>query len=537
MPNAAPNPKVKKQANLMDVFMPTTKLYQHLDGVVEPVHKLLVFLLHSRIATGLLISAAALAVTGCPGRSEPAHPLVMPVRGTPPPRLSPVTEVEVDDAEDGRLVGTGAPDLLGAVETYRAGNHQAALARFFEVMRDPLRPSMPKHLAELYAAKSLLGLELPHTAWMILDGIAHASHHMMRIRALPWLGLLASHIDTDAVLESLATYDPADRKKLTRQKPPLMQRLAYLFGRHAFLQGEERASALLGEVGEDSADYPKALFMLGVTRLKAKEPDAALEMFDAVLASLIRPGLEEPERIRAMTSMARARVLYEQGDESPDKLVEALEIYKRAQAFDDVRGDARVETVWTLLRLERLDEAHAELAAAKPELSTRHAEVDGLEVMVQLQRCELDEAATLLAAAKERHRSIQARIDELLKEGVADRVGEAVLFGARGRKPKTPDQEVIAIAARRTRLARMLRRFTAIREEQKKANALPLDFKQSAAGKKVSELVDAAIARTETAVAEHLAAELKELAEITAGHLAEYEKMEKELAARRSSGC
>lgn len=455
-----------------------------------------------------------------------------------PARLTPAATIEVDDSEDARLVGTGAPELLGAVEAYRAKHSQAALSRFFEVLRDPLRPPLPKQLAEIYAAKTLLDLELPHASWMLLDGIATQKHHALRLNALPWLGMLASEIDTDAVLESMQSYEPSERDALTQQKKPLLERLAYLFGRRAFLAGDgDGAATLLEQVSSDAVDYPKALFMLGVLDVRAKRTDAALETFDAVTQALVRPGLDEPERIRGMATMARARVLYQLGEETPNKLDEALAIYRQAKDLEDVGEDARVEEVWTLFKLGRLDEASKALEAAKPMLTTRHAESDELEVMLHLERCSLADAETALKRARERHEEILAQIDEVLKGEVATHVPLAIALGARGRQPRTPLERVIAVAAGRTRLARILRRFAAIREEAKRADALPLDFRESAAGKKVRSLVDAAIARTQAQVGEHLTAELGELKEITSGYLKGMGKLEGELERRKKEGC
>lgn len=462
----------------------------------------------------------------------------MPARGGAPARLTPVAEIEVDDSEDARLVGTGAPELLGAVETYRAGHAQAALSRFFEVMRDPLRSPLPKQLAEIYAAKTLLNLELPHASWMLLDGIATQKYHALRLNALPWLGMLASEIDTDAVLESMQSYEASDRAKLTHQKKPLLERLAYLFGRRAFLSGDgDGAASMLGEVSSEGVDYPKALFMIGVLDVRAKRPDAALETFDAVTQSLIRPGLDEPERIRGMVTMARARVLYQLGEEQPAKLQEALSIYQQAKSLEDVGEDARVEGVWTLLKLGRADEALKELESAKPTLTTRHAETDELEVMLHLERCALGDAENALNEARARQQEILAQIDEALKGDVTTHVPLAIALGVRGRKPSTPLDRVVAIAVSRTRLARILRRFAAIRDEAKRANALPLDFRESAAGKKVRSLVDAAIARTQAQVGEHLAVELSELKEITSGYLKSMDKLEGEIERLKKAGC
>ncbi len=461
----------------------------------------------------------------------------MPAPSKKPPRLTPLESIEVDDSEDARMVGSAAPELLGAVEAYRAGNHQAALARFFEVTRDSLRSAVPKQLAQLYAAKALIGLELPHASWMLLDAIARDPHHALRLRALPWLGLLASHIDTDAVLESLVAYKPSERAALTRQKTALRERLAYLFGRKAFLNGDGSAAALLEEVGPNAPDYAKALFMLGVVHVRAKRPEAALQTFDGVMKALARPGVEEPDRLRAIATMARARVLFEQGQEQPAKLQQALDLYATARRFKSVGPDAQVEMAWAWLHLERADKALEVLNAARPLLRSRHAEVDGLEVMVHLKRCALDEAERTLQAARTRHAKIQAQIEVMLAGDVASAVPTTVALSAGRRDARTLTEQILTTAAQRTRLARILRRFAAIRQEQKRANELPLDFKQSAAGRQVTQLVSDAFDRTDKAVAEHLVAELTELGEITAGYLKSYDKLATELTALRQSGC
>jgi hypothetical protein len=203
----------------------------------------------------------------------------------------------------------------------------------------------------------------------------------------------------------------------------------------------------------------------------------------------------------------------------------------------DVGPDARVETVWTLLRLGRLDEGLAELEAARPTGHARHAEIDVLEVMLLLERCDLPAAQAALEAASARHDGVLRDIDALLAGDLAARVPDAVAMGIKGREPKTKADEAVAIAARRSRLGRMLRRFAAIRDEQRRANALPLDFRESAAGKMVKQLVDAAVSRTEKAVGEHLRLELEELREVTGHQLGELEKLRAALDERKKSGC
>ncbi len=483
------------------------------------------------------LAVVLLAAAGACTEPKTANPLVMPAREAAPSQLAPVAKVEVDDSEDARLVGQGAPELLGAVEAYRAGHAQAALARFFEVMRDPLRPSTPKHLAEIYAAKALLELELPHASWMLFDRIAKRSHPL-RLNALPWLGLLAGRIDTDAVLESLVHYTPSERDALTTQSKPLLERLAYLFGRQAFLKGDDAgAGALLGEVTAASSDYPRALFMLGVIDVRAKRADAALDTFDAVTGAVARAGIEEPERIRAMATMAQARVMYELAADDPNKLELALSAYRKARGLEDVAEDAKVESLWVLLKLGRVDEALTELSAIRPTLTARHAEVDQLEVLLHVEKCALDPAETLLSAATVRHKDVAARIAKVLAADGDAGVDRAVALGIGGAKPASPDDEVVVIATRRARLARILRRFGAIREEVQRAAALPLDFRESLAGKQVQALVDAAVLRTRQEVGTHLSAELAELEEITATHLASFDKLEAEIALRRKEGC
>ena len=477
-------------------------------------------------------------VVACNGsQNHGKHPLVMPKRGAPPAKFRPVAEIAVNDSEDERLVAGGAPELLGAVETYRAGNHQAALARFFEVMRDPLRPALPKNLATLYAAKTLIALGLPHTGWMLLDKIATTPHHPLRVRALPWLGLIASDVDTDAVLESLEGYQLAEREQLTKQKEPLRHRLAYLFGRRAFLKGDAQTVTLLEEVGSDAVDYPKAQFMLGVVKLREQATKDAVATFQRVEEHAARPGVDDGARIRAMAMMARARVLYELGGEDPPKLDEALAVYRTAQSLEAVSGEAHLEAAWALVRLERAEEAKVALTAARSKLRTRHAETDALGVMIQLKMCALDAGQKSLDDAKARHKEILAEIDRIAKTDLSAQIEPALRFGIGNAQPANASQQAIAIAARRTRLNRILRRFKAIRDEKKKADALPLDFKESLAGRMVRDLVEAAVSRTEKAVALHLAAELAELKDITVTHLVDFDKMNVDLATLRASGC
>ncbi len=474
------------------------------------------------------------ACTEPPARG-PAQ-LVMPTPAETPARLDPVAEIVVNDSEDSRLVGTAAPELLGAVDAYREGNSQAALARFLEVMRDTLRPPVPRQLAQLFAAKALLKLELPHAAWMLLDEIASDPHHALRLRALPWLGVLASRVDADAVLSSMKGYTAADRDKLSDQSPALRERITYLLGRRAFLSGKD-ASALLGAVTADGMDYPKALFMLGVGDVRAKRLSSALQRFAAIDEAVVRPGLEDPQRIRALATMARARVLYELGGKEPSKLQEALALYETAVDMPGVEDDARIEKVWALVKLLQEEEALTELRSVRPTLRSRHAEADELEVLILLERCALPEAEASLDRAQTHHKEIVALIEGLLADSVASHIPAAVRLGAAEELPASGRERVIAIAARRTRLARALRRFDAMKKEKDVAAALPLDFRESKAGKKVLELVAAATARTDARVTAGLTSELTELSQMTEGYLTTFGELRVELEQRKASGC
>lgn len=456
-------------------------------------------------------------------------------KGRAAPEMTFAEPLAVDEGEDERLAGNGAPELTGPIEALRAGHAQAALARFVEVERDTLRPPFARQVAQLYIAKALFRLELVHAASQAFDELAAQPAHPLRLRVLPWVALLADATDTDAASETLRHFARAELAALGEQPRPLVERLAYLFGRQAMLAGEgDAALELLGSVSQGSPDRARALYLSGVVHVQAGRRDRALEVFAAAEeAGWSMPGGDAAEELRTSAQLARARVLYEMGAEDKARLDEALALYLALAQGAGNPDDARLELASTLYQLERYDEAHDALAGARAGIDERDPEAAVMGVAIELMRCRLDDAEARLARARKRYQAARDGAQALASAGVDAEVLRAL--PAPAARSGEGRATALALASQGGPVGRALARRGAIRAERKKARALPLDFADSATGKAALALVDRAEAHNTEVLRRHLDQALSQLVRSLDAQLERMRKLELELASARAS--
>jgi hypothetical protein len=269
--------------------------------------------------------------------------------------------------------------------------------------------------AQFFLGKALLHLGFVHASLATFDELtALGRKHAYFTQSLPWIADIAQQLsEPRAALALAGRFEPSDFDQLAGSLGEAARaRVLLLLGEHAYREGElERALALLSRVDRASPLYPRARFLAGVTEVRRRHAQPAIEAFKDVAAG-------GDEALRNLAWLSLGRVYYtaahaKHTQQSAGALLgNAVEAWSRVDQRSEHWLDALFESAWALFVSDEHARALGNLhALLSPYFQGAfYPEAYLLKAVIQFDSCQMDDA---MVAIRRFHAEYDPTHDEL----------------------------------------------------------------------------------------------------------------------------
>lgn len=205
--------------------------------------------------------------------------------------------------------------------------------------------------------------------------------------------------------------------------------IQYAYAKSLHKQGQlDRALRTFQQINPQSSRMPYATYFMGAILVEQGRIGEALDVFTALFNELSQEPDEELKTLRELTTLAIARVLFEQGNYN-----EALSLYRTTSVNSPYFDQAYYEVAWIHIQREQYAEASNTLdilLLAMPD-SVYSPDSQVLKGNINLLEGRFDEARTSFQLVINRYAGVVDTLDDLLSrsEGKSAESIQQMLFG------------------------------------------------------------------------------------------------------------
>lgn len=414
--------------------------------------------------------------------------------------------------------GPPSEALANALRLYQSERYREAAVQFQRVVEGETQDA-PGNVqkAQFFLGKCLYHLRYYQSALAVFDEIGQAGQsHLFFGQTLQWLAQLASQLPEPAgIVEKVGRFGVDELEQFNNAETKnLYNHLLLLMGRFKYSQGEfAEAITLLGKVQKDSEHYVQAKFFEGITHVRMRRSQPAVNAFRAIIDSIDEgeaQGVSDEERMLNLARISLARVYYTAavnedaatGQLSVDSnlLGNAALMWQAVDQSSEYWLDALFEESWAYFLADKYSRSLGNIHSLySPYFNDAYyPEALVLKATTFFVNCQLANAAATVVKFHERYDPISAEMNSVLKQFEDDntkffaflkdiRAGKEV-----GLSPRL--RGIVTTALSDRTLLRNLEYVALLDAEQKRLEQAPPPFKNSSLGARI--LQDIAVAQS-----------------------------------------
>lgn len=297
-------------------------------------------------------------------------------------------------------VESQAQDIDQAVKAYNSNDYVNAAFLFFDVKENSDDPDA-RVKAEYYTARALFKAGFMFPAYQFYGEVFNAGEsHPYFLKAAEGLLDIAQTIGDDTLIPELISRGYA--QAYARLKPEELNTVNYMIGMVAQRRGNFReAKDFLEAVGQDSASFNKARYLLAIMAVRtatqegAADYQQAIDHFTTIENNLASSTLDAQKKLYRLALLGKARAYYSQGD-----FKKSVEFYEKVPRFSEDWYDAMFESGWAYFQNAQFGRALGMVHSTQsPYFDERYrAESFVLKSTAYFQMCHFDRARIALTS-------------------------------------------------------------------------------------------------------------------------------------------
>lgn len=403
--------------------------------------------------------------------------------------------------------------LANALRLYQAQNYSAAAVEFQRVM-DGESEDGPgnKQRAQFFLGKCFYQLRYYQSAFSVFDEITQAAAgHRYFNESLQWLAQLAYQLpETAGVIERIGRYGVQHLEQFnTPETRDVYMQLIFLMGRYQYGQGEfQEAVDLFGRIDIAAPQYIDAKFFSGIANVRMRRARPAIESFRAILTGLEEVEIEDEERMRNLAWLSLARVYYtaanrvdpETGehDLNGQLLGQAVEAWNQIEPTSEYWLDALFESSWAFFLADEYARALGNVHTLNSPYFPQAYYPEGtvIKAVTFFVNCQLENAEAMIQLFHTRYDPVRTQLDTTLAQFEDNASFFEFLKAVRAGTAELPDniRGLVSSALSDRTVLRHLEYVAILEEEERRLNAEPAEFVNSAVGGRIMQ--DIALAKS-----------------------------------------
>lgn len=411
--------------------------------------------------------------------------------------------------------GPPSEALANALRLYQQERFQEAAVQFQRVVEGETQDA-PANVqkAQFFLGKCLYHLRFYQSALAIFDEITQQGQaHLYFSQTLQWLAQLATQLPEPAgIIDKVGRYGAEQLDQFnTAESAELYNQLLFLLGRYKYGQGEfQEAIDLFGRVATNSQYYVKAKFFEGISYIRMRRAQPAVQSFRAIIDAIEEGGVdvEDEDRMLNLARISLARVYYTAANRTDpatgDRVVDgqllgnAVTVWNEVDQASEYWLDALFESSWAFFLADEYARALGNIHTIfSPYFADAYyPEALVLKAVTFFVNCQIDNAAAMVGRFHERYDPVQQELNQVLSRYEDNTAFYQFLQGVRaGQANLSPRIRGIVTSALSDRtLLRHLEYVQLLEGEEARLEQAPPQFKNSSLGARI--LQDVAVAKS-----------------------------------------
>ena len=411
--------------------------------------------------------------------------------------------------------GPPSEALANALRLYQQERYPESAVQFQRVVEGETQDA-PANVqkAQFFLGKSLYHLRFYQSALAIFDEIGQVGQgHLYFGQTLQWLAQLATQLPEPAgIIEKVGRYGVDQLQQFnTAESAELYNQLLYLMGRYKYGQGEfEEAISLFGQVSSESPYYVKAKFFEGISHIRMRRAQPAVQSFRSITEAIEGDELEveDEERMLNLARISLARVYYTAANRTDpatgERIVDgqllgnAVTMWNEVDQASEYWLDALFESSWAFFLADEYARALGNIHTLfSPYFEdSYYPEALVLKAVTFFVNCQVDNAGAMVALFHERYDPVQVELNQTLSQHEDNMQFYEFLQRVRaGQANLSPRIRGIVTSALSDRtLLRHLEYVQVLEGEEARLEQAPPQFKNSSLGARI--LQDVAVAKS-----------------------------------------
>jgi outer membrane protein assembly factor BamD (BamD/ComL family) len=396
--------------------------------------------------------------------------------------------------------GPPSEAMANALRLYQQERYQEAAVQFQRVVEGETGDAAANiQKAQFHLGKSLYHLRFYQSALAVFDEIVEqGNRHLYFPSTLQWLAQLASQLPEPAdIIRRVGRYSAEQLGQFNNNESRnLYNQLLYLLGRSKYNDGNfDEAIALFRQVQRSSRYYIQARFFEGISHVRARRSQPAVEAFREIQRALDEgvQGVEDASRMADLAWLELARLYY-----STRHYDSAVEAWNHVDVDSEYWLDALFEESWAYFLQQDYARALGNIHTLNSPYfgSGYYPESLVLKSVIFFSNCQYDDAETVIAHFNERYGDLRPELQRYLQQYQDNASFFRFLKDVRENHGNLPNRlrPIVETALGDRTLLRNIEYVTLLDTEERRLGQMPAAFRNSSIGARI--LQDISVAKS-----------------------------------------